>query len=646
MKRILIAAVSLALMVSVGNAQDQKAAAAMKTAMKSVIGKDWSAAAQAAKPAGQVGLDIVEWYKLRAGKGSFSEYLDFLARRSDWPGLPLLRASGEINIPKNSNPDVVIGYFSEQLPRTGTGAVRLADAWRAKGDAAKADAEIIRAWRTMVMSKGVEEVYLARYGTILAPYHYDRMDMLLWDDRVEDAKRLNKVVSGGHRKLAAARIGLISRTNGVDALIAAVPEELKGDPGLAFARFEWRVGKKRQDDAIALMLEQSTSAEALGRPEKWSNKRRSYARQLMRDGKSKLAYQLASQHFLTEGDDFIDLEWLSGYIALSYLDDPKTALGHFQTFRRSVNSPISLGRAGYWEGRAHEALGEADAAQVAYEFGAEFQTSFYGQLAAEKIDLPMDSALAGTEVYPNIENTRIVASSVYQAALLFHEAGYPLLFTRFTRHLAETLTLEERGSLAQFALEKDEPFAALYLAKYSARDGEVLMRPYFPVTDIVDAELPVPEELALSIARRESEFYAASKSHVGARGLMQLMPRTAEEMAKKVGLKYSLSRLTEDPKYNAILGTAYLSELIDTFGPYYPFVAAGYNAGPSRPIKWAEMYGDPRRSTEHAVDWIEHIPFRETRNYVMRVMESIPVYRARLSGEPVPFELTKELTGG
>ena len=646
MIRILFAFCAICLSFGTASAQDQKAASALSSAMKYVVSQDWDDAARAARPAGQVGLDIVEWYKLRAGNGDFEEYLSFLDRLSDWPGLPLLRKSGENNIPKNADPDVVLGYFADQEPGTGAGSARLADALRAKGNPKQADAELIRAWKSTIMSSGTEAAYLARYGALLAPYHNDRIDMLLWQGRVEDARRMNKVVSGGHRALSDARIALITQSNGVDGLIAAVPANLKDDPGLAYARFQWRVKKKRQDDALALMFERSTSADALGKPEKWANKRRSYARQLMRDGKAKQAYQLASRHFLTGGDDYSDLEWLAGYIALSDLNDPKTALTHFQTFRRAVNSPISLGRAGYWEGRAYDALGDHEAAQVSYEFGAEFQTSFYGQLAAEKVDLPMDTALAGREVYPDLADSGFRNSTVFQAALLFQKAGYPLQFTRFTRHLAETLTLEERGTLAQVALELKEPFAALYLAKYSARDGDVLMRAYFPVTDLIDAKLPVPEELALSIARRESEFYAAAKSGVGARGLMQLMPRTAKAMAKKVGVKYSLERLTADPKYNATLGSAYLEELIDDLGAYYPFVAAGYNAGPSRPLKWAERYGNPRRSTEHAVDWIEHIPFRETRNYVMRVMESLPVYRARLSGEPVPFSLSKALTGG
>ncbi len=503
----------------------------------------------------------------------------------------------------------------------------------------------MRAWRTLSLSKAEQERFLGAYGSLLVNHHRARQDMLLWRELTSQAERLNGLVGSGYKALALARIGLIKNRKGLTALIRAVPASLADDPGLAFARFEWRATHKQFDGAIELILSRSISARALGDPDAWGNRRRTMARQKMRVGEGKVAYRIAANHFLDEGDNFIDLEWLAGFIALSDLKDPARALKHFQRFRAGVDTPISLGRAGYWEGRAHEALGNTEAARAAYSFGAEYQTSFYGQLAAEKAGLPMDPSLIGREVYPDFRAGKYRDNSVLQAALLFDGADYPLMFTRFTRHLAEILTDEERGSLAQLALDLDEPYAALYMAKYAARSGVVLTRPYYPVTDILPPGMKVPPELTYSIARRESEFYAASISPVGARGLMQLMPRTGKAMAKGLGLSFSLERLIDDPVYNATLGSAYLGVLVEEFGTYYPFVAAGYNAGPSRPKKWVRLFGNPKRSTEAAVDWIEHIPFRETRNYVMRVMESLAVYRARLSGEVSELRLSQELVG-
>jgi len=645
MKRVVIWLITVFWMVTSVTAQDQRAVDAVSKAMVAVGAAKWETATADMEPAGQVGQDIVTWYRLRSGTGKFAEYQDFLERRSDWPGIPLMRQQGERAIPRNAPVQVVLNYFAQQPPRTGTGAMRLISALRESGSDSAADALIVKSWTTLTFYKSEQAEFLKRFGPVLKNHHVERLDMLLWRGKKTEAGRMNALVSKGHRALANARLGLMKRAKGVDKLVAAVPKSLANDPGLIHARFTWRMLKGRNSGAMELILAQSTSAENLGQPEEWANRRRQLAREMMRKGKPKVAYQLASQHFMSEGSNFADLEWLSGFIALTDLNNPELALEHFERFRVAVYTPISLGRAGYWEGRAYDALDRPDDARVAYEFAGEFQTSFYGQLAAERAGLPMDLALTGQETYVDFRETAHWQSSVMQAAMLFHKAGKPLLFTRFTRHLAESLSAQERGSLAQLALDLNEPYTALYLAKYAARNGTVIMRAYFPVTEIVDRELPVSRELALAIVRRESEFFPGSKSHAGARGLMQLMPRTGQAMARKLGLKFSVDRLVEDPKYNATLGSAYLAELIDEFGPAFPMVAAGYNAGPSRPKTWAKLYGDPRSNEVDAVDWVEHIPFRETRNYVMRVMESLPVYRARLSGEISPLRMSEELKG-
>ena len=383
----------------------------------------------------------------------------------------------------------------------------------------------------------------------------------------------------------------------------------------------------------------------LGEAERWAGWRRGLARAEMRAGKTDVAYRLAANHGLTGGSDFADLEWLAGYIALTYKKDGDLALKHFLRFRGSVETPISLGRAGYWEGRAHELLGDAENARLAYAFGAEYQTSFYGLLAAEKAGLPMDPELTGAEVFPPWTETRLAGSSVFAAARLFIATGERNLAEQFLRHLAETLPREEIGSLGAFLQSVDEPHLAVMVGKAAAGRGIVVSAAYYPVVDLGVPDMPVPPELALAIARRESEFDPVVMSGVGARGLMQLMPGTAEEVARYLELPYSKDRLVTDPAYNARLGTAYLDELMTTFDGNIVMVSAGYNAGPGRPMRWMSERGDPRRGAIDMIDWIEHIPFDETRNYVMRVAESLPVYRARLAGQVEPLRIMDELTG-
>ncbi|MEP5198180.1 MAG: lytic transglycosylase domain-containing protein, partial [Paracoccaceae bacterium] len=366
-------------------------------------------------------------------------------------------------------------------------------------------------------------------------------------------------------------------------------------------------------------------------------------RTAMRAGKTEQAYQLASQHGLTSGSHFADLEWLSGYLALTYGNDPKAALEHFKSFRGSVETPISLGRAGYWEGRAYEAMDDAENARLAYAFGAEYQTSFYGLLAAERGNVPMKPSLTGRETYPNWRKASFAGDTVFSAARLFIASGDLNRAEQFLRHMTETLPAEEIGSLGTFLLEQNKPHLAVMVGKQSARRGIVVPHAYFPLASLGVIDMPVQEELALAIARRESEFDPVVKSGVGARGLMQLMPATAKAVARYLQIPYSRDRLTSEPAYNARLGTAYLDELMEIFDGNIVMVSAGYNAGPGRPIRWMKTRGDPRRGEIDIVDWIEHIPFNETRNYVMRVAESLPVYRARLTGEVAPLDFSAEL---
>ncbi|OWU75430.1 hypothetical protein ATO5_12195 [Loktanella sp. 22II-4b] len=638
----MIATCFLAAPTGVSAENRTSAARELAAAMEDVRGQKWDGLSRLSDPNAQA---VVDWFRLRAREGDFAEYLAFLKDYGDWPGLPLLRQRGEYRIPRDAPADRVLEYFAGQEPGTALGALRLASALEAKGRTAEAEKAIIRAWREYPTTPDVVDAFLERYGKILKPHHEERLDMLLWRQRFSEVDAMLPLVPEGQRALARARIGLQRRVNGVDNLVAAVPSDLRDTPGLAYERFVWRVRKGLDDSALELMLETS-AAGRLGRPEEWSNRRRSMARQLMRDGKGKTAYELASKHGLTEGSHYADLEWLSGYIALTYLKDPKRALSHFNNHRDDVESPISMGRAGYWRGRAHEAMGNKAEAEKSYREGARHQTSFYGQLAAERIGQPTDPDLLGDKLYPGWKTAKFREASVFKAGILLLEAGELDLAERWFVHLSERLNGDEMGQLADMLLDRDEPHLALKVAKYAASRGIVLQRAYYPVTALAKRDLPVDKSLALSIARRESEFDKSVVSPAGARGLMQLMPATAKAMAAEVGLSYSGNRLLSDGDYNAALGGAYLARLLPQFNGNKALVAAGYNAGPGRPRSWMRTYGDPRTSQVDPVDWIEHVPFRETRNYIMRVMESVPIYRMRLEGKVGPLNLMKELKAG
>jgi peptidoglycan lytic transglycosylase len=641
MFKALIAAFLLLWTTSPGAAQSSAEVAAYKRATDAMRKGDWGAALLTAEGAGPVAHDIIEWHRLRSGHGDFDAVRQFLARRSDWPGLQLLRRQTEDNMPLGNRPDEVLAFFADEPPQTGAGAITLIAAYQTKGRNAEARDEAIRAWLNENLSERDEAILLADYGDALRDLHTARLDMLLWRNSRTGAERMYPLVDNGWKALARARLELRANSKGVDTLIEAIPKSLSDDAGLAFERMQWRARKGRNSDAIELMLEYGP--ENLGEPERWAGWRRSFAHAEMRSGHISTAYRLASEHGLTSGSHFAELEWLAGYIALTYRKDAPTALRHFLRFRGAVETPISLGRAGYWEGRAHESLGDTEAARLAYAFGGEYQTSFYGLLAAERAGLPMDLGLTGTISVPGWRESSFAESSVFAAARFFMATGERNLAEQFLTHLTESLDETEINSLGAFVLSQNEPHLAVMIGKQAARQGLVTPAAYYPVVDLGIGTPPVPAELALAIARRESEFDPGVMSGVGARGLMQLMPGTAKDVAQYLELPYSRDRLVQDPVYNARLGTAYLDELMALFDGNIVMVAAGYNAGPGRPLRWMNERGDPRRGQIDMIDWIEHIPFDETRNYVMRVAESLPVYRARMSGKVEPLALSREL---
>lgn len=618
---------------------------AFEEALRAAQSRDWG---KVDRLRGQVSntaaRDVIDWYRLRGQRGTFSECLEFLRSNPDWPGLPLLRQRCEYAIPRGASATAVLEFFGDALPRTGVGSLRLARALYDSQRDADGDAEIRRGWLTHVLSEAEHQAYLERNSSAIADLHTQRLDMLLWRGASDAARRMYPLVSEDWQNLAKARLGLRDGAGNVDTLIEEVPKALFDDAGMAYERFLWRVNKGRDAAAIEILLERSISVLDLGQPEEWANRRRIYAREMMREGKSALAYEIASSHFMKEGSDYADLEWLSGYLALRRLDAPQQAVDHFENFKEAVATPISLGRAGYWLGRANEAAGDPDAAAEAYLFGARYQSSFYGQLAAEKAGVETDPKMTGAEEFPDWRSEEFTKSSVFEAALQLYLARDLTLMERFLRHLAETQDRVSLGQLGDATLELKEPHLALMLGKQAARAGHELWKIYFPLATPAGLDLPIASEFALSIARRESEFDPVVISPAGARGLMQLMPATAKEIARRTGEEYSPGRLLSDPNYNARLGGAFLAELSKRYRGNPVLMSVAYNAGPSRARRWMEERGDPRSDNVDVIDWIENIPFRETRNYVMRVTESLAPYRARLSGQIEPPRLSEVLT--
>lgn len=615
-------------------ARDPRRMRPLSLAVAAMEDQRWGDALALAQGDGAIALDYVRWVRLRAGAGTQEDLFDFLGRNGDWPGLPYLKENSEhllVDAPR----DFILAFFKDYAPRKGIGALALAGALEEMGDVERTREVVRAAWVTLALEEEEQAAFLNLYGGLIEELHWARLDAGLWKGWTSNPLRMKPLVSSDRWQLAEARMAL--RAGGA---AGDVPEALTDDPGLAFEAFRKLKGAAKR----RALLAQSTSAEALGKPEAWASARRPMARDLMRDGQFKAAYQVASQHFTKSGRDFADLEWLSGYLSLK-LNEPERALEHFKRFRNDVFTPISLGRAGYWEGRAYEALGKSDAAVAAYTFAAQYQTSFYGLLAAERAGIPFPEALGGIIPQGDWRAASFTASSVHKAAVLLLASGQDWPAERFWTHLAERQDSEQIALMGQMLADLDQPHIQVMLGKRAASAGLEIAAPYYALPSFARQTWPVPNELVLAIARRESEFDPGVISHAGARGLMQLMPGTAQDVSGDLGVPYSKDRLLSDPAYNARLGSEYLRQMAVRYRGNPVLMSVAYNAGPARADRWETRFGNPRSRTVDIVDWIESIPFRETRNYVMRVTESLPVYRARLGREALPVPFSQELKG-
>ncbi|MDO5641230.1 MAG: transglycosylase SLT domain-containing protein [Paracoccus sp. (in: a-proteobacteria)] len=619
----------------------------MATALSAAGTRNWAVARASAARSGPLAEALVEWHALRAGEGDFPAYLRFARDHADWPGMDLLYQRGEGKITASTPASDLRDWFAGRQPLTPAGAMALIAALRGDDPAAARD-EARRVWVVMPMTPAEEAAFLAASADDVADLHDARVFGLLDAQKWQEAQQGLPRISAPARPLAEARIATQARRAGVDALILALPEAQRRDPGLTLDRFLWRVQARMPDLARELMAEQAASPDAPRRPELWASARADYARAALRDGDWRGAETLAAAHHLPPGTEaYANLEFLAGYAALRG-GAPDRALSHFTHLADGTNSVISKSRGLYWQGRAHEQAGNDPAALAAFTEAATMQTAYYGQLAAERIGAPVDPALSipgrAEAALPQWRRSDLRENSVFQAGTFAFAAGLPDLGQRFFLHLSETAPPEDTARMARLTLEMHYPWHALRLAKRAAGKGAVYPAAYFPLTGLENEPLDLPPELIMAISRQESEFNHTATSHVGALGLMQLMPGTAEEMARKLGVDYDRAALTADPAYNARLGAAYLATLRERFGPSSALVASGYNAGPGRSRQWTERFGDIRTGAD-PVDWVEMIPFDETRNYVMRVTEALPIYRARIAGHPVALTPTKDLTG-
>lgn len=578
------------------------------------------------------------------GGGSFYEITGFAIDNPQWPSQRTLRMRAEQAIDENIPDDAILAWFSRNEPLTLTGAQRYAGALLASGENARAGQVVRAGWAsTDAQTVEDEERFFALYASVLTEEdHVRRLDRLLWAGRIAPAQRLLPRLSYEHQALGEARIALRQlNANGPD-LAALVPAELQGDPGLVYDQVRW-YRRKGNDEAARQLLTMWRADYA--QPDQFWQERAQLARQALSRGDAAGAYAVAGEHGFVDGSERADAEWLAGWIALRFLQRPDVAATDFLEMFETVRHPVSRARGAYWLARAAQARGDADAALLWHKTAAEHGYAFYGQLSAaeirpgEPLHLPPEPQLdpSGEARFREHELTRAVS--------LLAAAGSRDAQRTFITRLAE---LDEsrawKSKAATLAGEVGRADLGVVVARQSIRGGMPLIGPGYPLLSAVDnASAGVETPLVLAIIRQESSFDTSATSPAGAQGLMQLMPGTARDVSAKLGIGYSPSSLIASPEYNVSLGSAYIADMLQRFDGSYILALAAYNAGPSRVNQWLATNGDPRSGTETAVDWIELIPFNETRNYVQRCLENLQVYRAKTDNVQLAQTLAGDL---
>ena len=564
-----------------------------------------------------------------------------------WPRAARRQAAAEKQLEAQSLPPAqVVAWFNGEAPQTAEGAMALAAADRALGKTDEARALIRHFWRDVVFEAEPQRQMLARFGDLLTlDDHVRRADMLLYGQQGPAARDILAVLPADQQTLARARMAYrVGDPGDAGALVQTLPPSLQNDPGVAFERAKSLLHQR--DGVLALsMLPYLTKAPpgdeagvAL-----WSV-RKGLIGAALQARNYQLAYQAAADNGLTSGVEYTEAEFYAGWLALEKLHDPALADQHFAHIEQVGSSPITQARALYWRGRAAEMSGDAIGAQDLYAQGGKYITTFYGQLAAQKAGITQID-LGHDPIPTAADRARFEGRETVRAARLLSELGERELLRAMVLGAAETLpNPEEYALLVDFAHSYGDQDLSMRVVRAAAQRGYIMPERGYPV---LAAQTEGGAELAfsLAIARQESNFDPSAHNPSGARGMMQLLPSTAAILARRIGLPYSADRLYNG-EYNVRLGSTYLQKMVDDFGGSYVMAAASYNAGPNHMPEWTSTCGDPRTASGDPLDFIECIPFSETRNYAMRAMETMEVYRARLNGGRAPLTLAEDLKRG
>ena len=633
--------------VEISKYYNKKDFAIAKKAIAEMEKSQWSKALSTSSRAKDKSINnFIQWsYLLTNGnQASFFDYLTFIDKNNDYPRIDRIRYLAEQKLDtKEISPKKIINWFGNNEPLSGFGKMILGESNILIDNVELGKKQIKEGWKEADLSANQLKFFRSKFKKYLDEKDYiNRAEYLAWNNKYWDLKRILPYLPKDYELLYNARQLLMSKSYGIDEAIKNVPDKFVNDAGLNYDRLKWRRKRGRIDASVEILLNVKNTKDYLVRPDLWWEEREIISRSLIYDKKFELAYKISSNHGLTEGSEFAEAEWMSGWIALSFLKDPLLAKDHFLNFYKNVSYPISTARGAYWLGRAFKTLKDKEQSNKWFEEATKYLTTYYGQLAFIELNPKGNFELEKDMEVDTKYKINFYDKELVKIIYLLDELDKDKYTKNILRHIAndnvaagsEILAAELATNIGRF----DYAIQISKIASYEKRFHNKYNYPIISTPKLIN-DRKIPESaFILSIIRQESEFDMSANSHAGAKGLMQLMPYTAKLVSKQAKLPYSKSRLTSDPEYNINLGSHYIAGLILDYDGAYPFAVAAYNAGPNRVKYWKKINKDPQKNQINYVDWIELIKFRETRNYVQRVLENYNVYRYILEKKPIPMK--------
>jgi soluble lytic murein transglycosylase len=619
---------------------------AVEAAKKALAG-DFLAAGDLAKQSGDpAAVKFVEMLYLRdhGPEAGYARVMAFLNAAPNWPLQQTLLKRAEKALYDNSeSAEVVLAHFRDRDPDTPFGALALARANYANSDSASGKKWLRGAWGNSEMDPSLEAKCYSEFSSRLSTDdHRWRFSRLIFAQLGSQALRFaNSKLSGDSQNAARVAQALISFQSGADKKFAALPAGQRNDLAMLYVLTRYYRRTEQYDKARGILVSIPAKASAMGDAEAWFEERRTIVRRSLGPRQSanwKQAYAIAKNHGIDDGDFAVEGEFLAGWVALRYLKDPQTAIAHFNNLQQLAPNGTEQARATYWLGRTQQALGNSAAAKASFLSAARHSAVYYGQLAREQIGLGSKPEDITPGIATAAAAAKVEGDEVVRAFRLMAAVGTKNQLNIFLWPLANRFkSVDELNAVANIVQNAGGTSSALRLAKAASQRGidiDAWSYPVYGLPNWAQIGKPIEKALVFALSRQESEFDAQAGSSVGAQGLMQLMPGTARLVARQYRVSYSPAQL-HDASYNVKLGAAHLADLVDSLNGSYVLTLVAYNAGPRRATEWVDYYGDPRGGQIDPIDWVECIPFNETRQYVQKVMQNLHVYRSRLAPETV-----------